>query len=239
MTLRLPEGVSPRASAPVALVRRADFHSHSYLTDGETSPTDMWNEAEALEHRALALTDHLSMEDPKPLLDRLHQEAKAWEGRSFQPIVGVELTKIPPPRIASVARACRNAGAEIVIVHGETIVEFVPEGTNHAAIESGLVDVLAHPGLLDPKDAELARAQSVVLEISGREGHSLANGHVVRVALEAGADLVVDSDAHAPEQLIPLERAGRIALGAGVPESQLERVLFATPTELIRRTNGS
>lgn len=220
-------------------MRRADFHSHSYLTDGETSPTDMWNEAEALEHRALALTDHLSMEDPKPLLDRLHQEATAWEGRSFQPIVGVELTKIPPRRIASVARAARKAGAEIVIVHGETIVEIVPAGTNHAAIESGLVDVLAHPGLLDPKDAELARAQSVVLEISGRQGHSLANGHVVRLALEAGADLVVDSDAHDPEHLIPLERARRIALGAGVPEAMLDRVLFTTPAELIRRTHGS
>jgi len=218
--------------------RRADFHSHSYLSDGETSATDMWNEAQALAHRALALTDHLSLEDPKPMLARLHQEAKAWEGTGFTPIVGVELTKIPPRRIAGVARASRKAGAEIVIVHGETIVENVPAGTNHAAIDSGFVDVLAHPGLLDPKDAELAHAQSVVLEISGREGHSLANGHVVRLALEAGADLVVDSDAHDPEHLIPLERARRIALGAGVPEKLLSRVLFGTPTELIRRTHG-
>jgi histidinol phosphatase-like PHP family hydrolase len=199
----------------------------------------MWNEAEALEHRALALTDHLSMEDPKPMLSRLHEEAKAWEGTGFIPIVGVELTKIPPRRIADVARASRKAGAEIVIVHGETTVENVPAGTNHAAIDSGCIDVLAHPGLIDPKDAELAKAHSVVLEISGRQGHSLSNGHVVRVALEAGAELVVDSDAHDPEQLIPLERARRVALGAGLPESQLARVLGTTPTELVKRTHGS
>jgi histidinol phosphatase-like PHP family hydrolase len=199
----------------------------------------MWHEAQALEHRALALTDHLSMEDPKPMLARLHQEAKAWEGTDFTPIVGVELTKIPPRRIAEVARASRKAGAEIVIVHGETIVENVPPGTNHAAIDSGLVDILAHPGLLDPKDAELAQAHSVVLEISGRRGHSLANGYVVRVALEAGTDLVVDSDAHEPEQLIPFEQARRIALGAGVPVSQLSRVLGRTPTELVKRTHGA
>jgi histidinol phosphatase-like PHP family hydrolase len=216
-----------------------DFHSHSYLSDGETSPTDMWNEAEALEHRALALTDHLSMEDPKPLLDRLHQEARAWEGTNFTPIVGVELTKVPARRIADAARAARKAGAEIVIVHGETIVEHVPLGTNHAAIDSGVVDVLAHPGLIDPKDVELAKAHSVVLEISGREGHAYCNGHVVRLAREVGAELVVDSDAHAPEQLIPLARARRIALGAGVPESELERVLFATPGQLVKRTHGS
>jgi putative hydrolase len=226
-----------RSTAPEdSLSRRVDFHSHSYLSDGSTSATDMWNEAVELEHRALALTDHLSLEDAKPLLDRLHQEARGWEGTGFLPIVGVELTKIPPRRIADVARAARKAGAEIVIVHGETIAEHVPAGTNHAAIDSGVVDVLAHPGLLDPRDAELAKAHSVALEISGRRGHSLCNGHVVRVALEAGAELVVDSDAHAPDQLIPLEQARRIALGAGVPERGLDRVLFTTPAEIVRRT---
>jgi len=230
--------VIPRASDPDQAARRADFHSHSYLTDGESSPTDMWLEAQELEHRALALTDHLGPEDPRPLLDRLQQEAKALESTRFTPIVGVELTKIPPRRIADQARAARKAGAEIVIVHGETIVEHVPAGTNHAAIDCGLVDVLAHPGLLDLRDAELARAQSVVLEISGRQGHSLANGHVARLALEVGAELVVDSDAHDPEHLIPLERARRIALAAGVPEKVLPRVLFGAPTELIKRTHG-
>jgi putative hydrolase len=227
------------ASGLSSLPRRVDFHSHSYLSDGETSATDMWNEAEALDHRALALTDHLSLEDPKPLLDRLHREAEAWDGKGFLPIVGVELTKIPPRRIAEVARASRKLGAEIVIVHGETIVENVPNGTNHAALESGVVDVLAHPGLLDPRDAALARANSVVLEISARRGHSYCNGHVVRLALEAGADLVVDSDAHDPGQLVRMETAQRIARGAGVPEDRLERVLSTTPAELVRRIRGA
>lgn len=212
-----------------------DFHAHSFLTDGATSPTEMWNEAEALDHRALALTDHLALEDPKPLLDRLHQEAAAWEGTEFLPLVGVELTKLPARRIAETARACRRAGAEIVIVHGETIVEHVPAGTNHAAIDSGEVDVLAHPGLLSPADAALARANGVVLEISARRGHALCNGRVVRLAVEAGAELVVDSDAHAVDQLVPLEQARRIALGAGVVEAELERVLFSTPESLVRR----
>lgn len=218
--------------------RRVDFHSHSYLSDGASSATDMWNEAEALDHRALALTDHLSLEDPRPLLDRLHREAQAWDGKGFLPIVGVELTKVPPRRIAQAARAARKAGAEIVIVHGETIVENVPAGTNRAALESGTIDVLAHPGLLDRRDAELAKDNSVVLEISARRGHSLCNGHVVRLALEVGADLVVDSDAHDPAQLVPMEMARRVALGAGVPESRLDRVLASTPAALVRRARG-
>ncbi len=223
---------SPR---PRAGIRRADFHSHSFLTDGDTSPTEMWNEAVALGHRALALTDHLSLDDPKPLLDRLHREAAAWDGTRFLPLVGVELTKLPARRIADVARASRRAGAEIVIVHGETIVENVPAGTNHATVECGEIDVLAHPGILAARDAELAKANSVALEISARRGHSLCNGRVVRLALEAGADLVVDSDAHAADELITLETARRIARGAGVPEKELERVLVETPSRVIRK----
>ncbi len=223
-----------QASKGEAGARRVDFHSHSFLTDGSTSPTDMWTEAQALAHRSLALTDHLSLDDPKPLLDRLHREAGAWEGSRFLPVVGVELTKVPPRRIADTARAARRAGAEIVIVHGETIAEVVPAGTNHAAIDSGEVDVLAHPGLLDPKDAALARAHTVALEISARPGHALCNGHVVRTALAAGAELVVDSDAHRPSDLVPFERARRIALGAGVPQALLENVLETTPSRLLR-----
>jgi putative hydrolase len=219
--------------------KRVDFHSHSYLSDGDDSPTSMWREAERLEHRGLALTDHLALEDPKPLLDRLHREARAWDDSPFQPIVGVELTYIPPHRIAETAREARRAGAEIVIAHGESIVEKVAPGTNHAALESGLIDVLAHPGLLDPKDATLAKANSVVLEISARQGHSLSNGHVARLALEAGADLVVDTDAHRPDQLIRMDTARRIASGAGVPDAKLDRILAETPRQLVKRIKGS
>ncbi len=220
------------------LRERIDFHSHSYLSDGVTSPTDMWNEAEVLLHRALALTDHVSAEDPKPLLDRLRAEASVWDGSRFVPLIGVELTKLPARRIADAAKAARRAGAEIVIVHGETLLEHVPAGTNHAAVECAEVDVLAHPGILDAADAELARAHSVALELSGRPGHALGNGGVVRRALEAGAELVVDSDAHRPEDLIPVELARRIARGAGVPDDRIERVVVRAPAELVRRLRG-
>ena len=228
-----------RARSSTHAPRRIDFHSHSYLSDGSTSATDMWNEAEGLGHRALALTDHLSMEDPRPMLDRLHREATAWEGTSFAPLVGVELTKLPVAQIARVARLARRSGAEIVIVHGESIVERVPLGTNHAALDSGEVDVLAHPGLLTKGDADLARAHGVALELSARRGHSLTNGLVVRRALEAGAELVVDSDAHRPSDLVPLEQARRIALGAGLDAAPLQRALFRGPEDLLRRLQRS
>ncbi len=235
MLRRFPRRVGPPSDPSARPFRRIDFHSHSYLTDGDTSATEMWHAARLLEHRALALTDHVSIEDPRPLLDRLHEEAAAWADDHFRPVVGVEITKVPPRRIADVARAARHAGAEIVIVHGETISESVPSGTNHAAIDSGLVDVLAHPGLIAPEDVDLARAHGVVLEISARRAHAFTNGHVAGLALERGVELVVDSDAHAPEQLVPPAFARRLALGAGVPAHELERVLETTPERLLAK----
>ena len=214
---------------------RYDFHSHTFLTDGETAATDMWLQALALGHRALAITDHLYTEDPKPMLDRLLQEQKGFESEGLTTVVGVELSMVPPRRIAEAAKGARRAGAEIVIVHGETPVEAVPPGTNRAALSSNAVDLLAHPGLLTEEEAELARAHDVVLELSTRRGHSLGNGGVAKLALQIGADLVVDSDAHAPDQLVRQEFARKVAMGAGVPLAHVTKVLTETPLQLLKR----
>jgi putative hydrolase len=218
---------------------RYDFHSHTYLTDGRTSATDMWCEANVLGHRALAVTDHVALEDSKPLLDRLRQEAAAWEGEELTTLIGVEVTMVPPRKIPDVVRAARHAGAEIVIVHGETLANPVPKGTNRAAVELNDVDVLAHPGFLTREEAELAKAHDVILELSARAAHMVTNGHVARTALEVGNDLVVDSDAHDTDQLVSASLARQVARGAGVPESTVTRVLQETPQRLLKRCGKS
>lgn len=223
------------ASAAAPARARYDFHAHTFLTDGETSATDMWCQAVELGHGALAITDHLYTEDPRPMLDRLLQEQRAFEVEGFTTLVGVELSMIPPKRIEAAALAARRAGAEIVIVHGETPVEPVPVGTNRAALTSNAIDVLAHPGFLLEDEAELARAHDVLLELTPRRGHSIGNGIVAQLALKVGADMVVDSDAHAPDQLVRLEFARKIALGAGVPLSQVQRVLGEAPRRLLKK----
>jgi putative hydrolase len=121
------------------------------------------------------------------------------------------------------------------MVHGETRAESDAPGTNRAALELGEVDVLAHPGLLTVEEAELAKANGTLLEISGRRGHSLSNGRVARVALEVGAALCVDSDAHDPNQLLGSDAARRIAQGAGLPEEKLRAVLEESPRALVRK----
>jgi histidinol phosphatase-like PHP family hydrolase len=214
---------------------RFDFHSHTYLTDGESSATEMWHYAALLGHRVLAVTDHIGPEDPGPLLARLREEALAVPEGSVVPIIGVEITYVDPPHIAGVVRAARRAGAEIVIVHGETLAEQVPPGTNRAALETGEVDILAHPGLLTREEAELARAHGTILELSARRGHSFTNGRVARRAIEAGAAMVLDSDAHSTSQLVPWDAARRLALGAGLEEEQVVEVLDAAPRAFLKR----
>jgi histidinol phosphatase-like PHP family hydrolase len=101
------------------------------------------------------------------------------------------------------------------VVHGETIVEPVMPGTNRKALESA-IDILAHPGLISDEEANLARERNIVLEVTSRKGHSLTNGHVVKLAKLHGARLVLNTDAHAPEDLLSLEQARKIAMGAGL-----------------------
>jgi histidinol phosphatase-like PHP family hydrolase len=126
---------------------------------------------------------------------------------------------VPPKRIPELILQARALGAAFVVVHGETLAEPVEPGTNRAAIEGGC-DILAHPGLLTPEEAELAAQKGVLLEISARKGHSLANGHVAALARRTGAGLLVNSDAHAPSDLMTPEFQRSVALGAGLAEEE-------------------
>ena len=66
-------------------------------------------------------------------------------------------------------------------------------------------------------------------------GHSLTNGHVVRCAERAGAKLIVNSDAHEPSDLLTVGFQQRVALGAGIQESDLATVLRENPRWLLER----
>jgi len=71
----------------------------------------------------------------------------------------------------------------------------------------------------------LARQNGVYLEITSRAGHSLTNGHVARVASEAGALLVIDTDSHEPRDLISRQRAVEILVGVGLTDDRAQDVL--------------
>jgi histidinol phosphatase-like PHP family hydrolase len=150
--------------------------------------------------------------------------------------VGVEITHVPPARIGPLAERARELGADVVIVHGETLVEPVPKGTNRAAVEAR-VDILAHPGLITLDETKMAAEAGVLLEITSRKGHCLTNGHVAKVGREAGARFVIESDAHEPEDLLSRDFAERIGLGAGLSSDEI-RAAFKNAEELLERERG-
>ncbi len=202
-----------------------DLHTHTTFSDGELIPAELVRRLEVLGYEAVCLTDHADSSSIDFIVPRIVKVAKDLNlYQKVKVIPGIELTHIPPIMIPSLVKKARELGARIVVVHGESIVEPVAHGTNRAAIEAG-VDILAHPGLISYEDAALAAKNGVYLEISGRKGHCFTNGHVARVAQEVEARLVLDSDAHSPDDLLTKELARKIVQGAGLDKNALDMLL--------------
>lgn len=216
--------------------KRYDFHTHTLLSDGVLLLSEQMSWAKKKNYAAIGITDHADASNINEVMEKMHLFIEKEElYYNIQIIPGVELTHCPPKLIDSLAKEAKQKGAKIVIVHGETIVEPVPEGTNKAAIESEYVDILAHPGLIETELVELAAKNGTYLEISTRRGHSLTNGHVAKLALEKGAKLLVNSDVHTPDNFLDFEEAKTIALGAGIPESRIDEIMQENPIELLNK----
>ncbi len=173
-----------------------DLHTHSTFSTSELIPAELVRRAESSGYRAIAITDHMDSSNMDFIIPRIVRIAE--ELNRVQPvkvIPGAELTHVPPELIPEKIEYARQLGAKIVIVHGETLVEPVKVGTNRAAIDGG-ADIIAHPGLISEAEVRLAAEKGIFLEISARKGHSLANGHVARLAVKYNAPLVINTDAH-------------------------------------------
>ena len=204
-----------------------DVHTHTLVSDGVLIPAEFIRRSEAKGFRGLALTDHVDNGTIEVVVPVLFQACKEIQkATSMKLAVGAEITHCRVEQIKELVERARNLGAEIVLVHGETIVEPVLPGTNRAAIEAG-ADVLAHPGLISPADARRAAKKGVYLEISGRKGHCLTNGHVYTVGKRAGAEFVFGSDAHAPEDIYDRELAEKVLCGAGMTAKDVKDIFKA------------
>jgi histidinol phosphatase-like PHP family hydrolase len=205
-----------------------DLHMHSVFSDGELIPAELARRAEMVGARCIAITDHVDQSNVEMVTSALVKFCSE-DRHKVRVLPGVEITHVTPGKIADVARRARAGGAKIIVVHGETIVEPVEKGTNEAAIEAG-VTILAHPGMISPDTAKKAALAGVYLEITGRHGHSFSNGHVARVATQAGAKMVFNSDTHSPGNIVDREGAIRIVMAAGLSFDEAQAVLKNSQT---------
>lgn len=206
------------------LFKMIDLHTHTIFSDGELLPYELVRRAVVMGHSAIAITDHVDHSNIDLVIPRVVNAIKKLrEFVSIEVIPGAEITHAPPKLISDLVKEARSLGAKIVVVHGETIVEPVIEGTNMAAIEAG-ADILAHPGIITTEDILFAKDKGVALEITSRKGHSLSNGYVAKEAVKFGVPLVVNSDMHSPGDLITKETARKILFAAGIEESRIEQI---------------
>ncbi|MEE8402280.1 MAG: histidinol phosphate phosphatase domain-containing protein [Candidatus Hydrothermarchaeaceae archaeon] len=211
-----------------------DLHIHSIFSDGELIPAEIARRYFVLGYRAIAITDHADNSNLEFILsntvDALEELSAAG---GLEVIPGIELTHMPLGMLNGLVRKARELGARIIVVHGETLAEPVQKGTNLEAVKNPEVDILAHPGLITVKEAELAKKNGIYLELTSRAGHCITNGHVAKVAEETGASLILNTDAHAPGDIITKDDALAIARGAGLSQKNSEMVVSVNPESIV------
>lgn len=216
-----------------------DFHTHTYLSDGVLATIELIRRAMANGYTALGIADHCAQGTMRRVIEEVGADCRlARERWDFPAVVGVEITHVPASAIPQLAAEARKLGAELVVVHGETLVEPVEPGTNLAVVSCPQVDILAHPGLLTEQEAQLAAENGVYIELTTRQGHCLSNGRVAQKALAAGAQLVLNSDAHEPSDLLTEQFAEQVIEAAGVPDEKIREILIDNPQQLLRRAEA-
>jgi putative hydrolase len=211
-----------------------DLHTHSIFSDGDLIPAELAQRAYAAGYKVLAITDHVDYSNIDFIIPRIVKGcSKINQAGKIKVFPGVEITHVAPAQIADLADEARKLGAKIIIVHGETVVEPVPAGTNLAALKSS-IDILAHPGILTEEEARLAAKRGIYLEITTRKGHSFGNGLVAQVARKFKANLVLNNDAHVPADFVGGGMAKKIARGAGLNDKEIS-AMFENSRRIIKK----
>lgn len=208
--------------------KRIEFHTHTILSDGALLPSELIRRAYVADHEAIAITDHVDFSNIDSVIRATKRAAEGTSG--IEVLVGAEITHVVPEKIPKLVGKAKSLGAQLVIVHGETITEPVALGTNKAAAAVSDVNIIAHPGLVSEEDVELADQNGIYLELTARCGHNVTNGHVAQIA----SNLLVNSDCHGTE-LITNAQAEQIARGAGLNEDQALRVIRRNATSLLNK----
>ena len=214
----------------------ADFHTHTFLSDGINSPIELIRCAVANGYSIIGITDHVSYSNIDYVVEAVKRDCKLAERFwNIKAIPGVELTNIPPDSINELAKYAKESGANYVVVHGESIYEKVEAKTNYNALNSNHVDILAHPGLITSQEAKEAAKRGIFLEITSRLGHCLTNGHVVKIGKSEGAKFLINSDSHSHKDLYFEDMQVKVAKGAGLNEGEIKDIFEINVKDLLKK----
>ncbi|MBN2406306.1 MAG: histidinol phosphate phosphatase domain-containing protein [Elusimicrobia bacterium] len=211
-----------------------DLHMHTFFSDGVLSPSELVYRYKHRGAAAVALTDHADYSNMEFIITSIRKAtASLKKFYELEVLAGVELTYIPPDDMHNMVAKARKTGAEIVVVHGESPVEVVPAGTNMAAVRAGC-DILAHPGHITDETARIAAEKGVFLELTTRNGHRDTNKEVYEAAVRNAAGLVLNTDSHAPSDLLDEEKVMSVLeqCGAG---AEYRSILTENSKKLLKK----
>jgi DNA polymerase (family 10) len=197
---------------------QGDLHAHTDWSDGAASIEAMIEGAEAYGHDYLAITDHaagpgvvgdsgLSGADLRDQIEAVEAAAAATD---ITVLTGVEANVGPDGSVGDVDPAVLSA-LDVVIASPHADLGDGEDRTDRLieAVEHPAVDVLGHPSgrLLnqrpamefDPRElGESAAAAGVALEVNADPQRLDLWGSAVAAAIDAGATIAIDTDAHSP-----------------------------------------
>lgn len=240
---------------------RGDCHVHSDWSDGGSPIAEMALTARDLGHEYAVLTDHsprLTVANglsPERLREQLRVVAEVNERLApFRLLTGIEVDILEDGTLDQEPELLAQLDLVVASVHSKLRMPGV-EMTRRmlAAVADPNTDILGHctgrmvnsqgrPGKPRPEsdfDAGAVFAacaeHGVAVEVNCRPERLDPPKRLLRLAVEAGCDVAVDTDAHAPGQLDWQPYGCERAAACGVP---LERVVNARPVEALLAWTG-
>jgi len=194
---------------------RGDLHTHTDWSDGGHTVAEMVEGAAAVGHEYVAITDHASgpgvvggmgLSDGE-IRDQIDEIEAAASDAGIEVFAGIE-ANIGADGGVSVGE---DVLAELDIVVASPHAGLGGDGTDRivAAIEHPEVDVVGHPSgrLVNERPgldldvgaiADAAARTGTALEVNANPSRLDLWDGAVRIAVEAGAPIAIDTDAHTP-----------------------------------------
>jgi histidinol phosphatase-like PHP family hydrolase len=201
-----------------------DLHTHSLISDGELLPSEIAARYTALGFKVIAITDHADYSNIDSCINSILAFTKRWPKNSaIKVLPGIELTHLPLNQFKPLAAYARKKGIKIIIAHGQTLSEPVAKGTNLAALNAD-IDILAHPGNITLEEARLAKKRRIFLEVTARLNHSKGNKQVVKMSRLTQANLILNTDSHAPRDIISQKKIIANARKSGLTPKEIAQI---------------
>jgi putative hydrolase len=217
-------------AAALRAALRGDCHSHSTWSDGGSPIAEMAEAARDLGHEYLVVSDHsprltvasgLSPERLRAQLDEIAQlnedlaGASSRGGRPFRLLTGIEVDILEDGALDQSDELLARLDVVVASVHSKLRMPG-PEMTRRmvAAVANPHTDILGHctgrmvvgrgrpESEFDPEAVFGACAEhGVAVEVNSRPERQDPPKRLLRLAVEAGCRIAIDTDAHAPGQL--------------------------------------